>query len=172
MPLMNGYEAVEMIREKEKELTSMVMTHDYTKIIAVTASIFDEQANNIKQFGFDDLIRKPITAQVILEQLKSHLKLQYIYDDEIKENQIFTVLNLDDLLQNQTLTVQVQKMPLNWRNQIIASANRGSDDELLNLISQIPADFVTLQEILSHLTHEFLFEEITNLIFNVNNSVT
>ncbi len=166
MPVMNGYEAIKIIRNKEKNLAS----NKHGKIIAVTASIFEEEENNIHKFGFDDLIRKPFTENVLLEQLKSHLQLEYIYDDKQgNDNQNITVsINLNDLLKHKTLIKEITHMSIHWREKIIISGNRGSDDELFDLITEVPNDFTLLQEILSRLTNEFLFEEIIALISSVD----
>ena len=159
MPQMNGYQAVEIIRQQEQK-----MGFTPTKIIAVTASIFDEQADNICQFGFDDIVRKPFTEDIIFEHLQSNLQLEYIYDESTKDASVVLPLSVDDLLQEDILSNEMGKMSLDWLHQVIASASRGSDDELLMLIEEIPSHLINLREVLNHLTNEFLFEEIIDLI--------
>ena len=172
MPVMDGYQAVEFIRQQEIELLEQLRIKQPVTIVAVTASIFDDQADNICEFGFDDLIRKPFTENIILERLEKHLDIKYIYDLQPQEttNDLNTSINLTELLEQDILVIEGQKMSLAWREQVMQSANKGSDDELFDLIAQIPEDFVALPEMLSHLTHEFLFEEISRLLSKIKAS--
>ena len=172
MPIMNGYKAVELIRQQEKQLLRDQKRTTPMKIVAVTASIFDEEADNILQCGFDDLIRKPFTENTILQKLENHLGLKYIYENQEPQTntEMASSFNLRELLEQEILITEGQKMSASWCDDVIQSANKGSDDELLDLIAQIPDDLIALPEMLSHLTHEFLFEEIIRLIFRIQES--
>jgi PAS domain S-box-containing protein len=74
MPVMDGYEAVRLIRESE--------SGNGIPIIAVTASAFDEDEVMVKEAGFNGYIRKPFRMYEILEIIREHLQLQYLYDDD------------------------------------------------------------------------------------------
>ena len=71
MPEMNGYEVIEKIRSNEKNTR--------TPIIALTASAFDEDKNEILEKGADGYIRKPFRIEEIFKAIHAHLAVPYIY---------------------------------------------------------------------------------------------
>ena len=73
MPVMDGFEATRQIR-KLTELKKIV-------IIAASASVFDYSQAKSRKAGCDDFIPKPVWAEYLLEQLRVHLGLEWVYDD-------------------------------------------------------------------------------------------
>jgi PAS domain S-box-containing protein len=73
MPVLDGVEATRRIRELPggKEV----------KIVAVTASAFAEQCNEMLAAGMDDYVRKPFRASEIYDSLAKHLGVKYLYKD-------------------------------------------------------------------------------------------
>ncbi|MEJ2404983.1 MAG: response regulator [Candidatus Thiodiazotropha sp.] len=65
MPVMDGMEATRRIRELPdgKEV----------KIVAVTASVFADQRDEILDVGMDDFVRKPFRAAEIYACMSKHL---------------------------------------------------------------------------------------------------
>ncbi|CAN2050592.1 hypothetical protein GMMP1_990008 [Candidatus Magnetomoraceae bacterium gMMP-1] len=53
-----------------------------TPLIALTASSFDQDRQEILAAGCDDFIRKPFQEAEIFETLDKHLKINYIYEEE------------------------------------------------------------------------------------------
>jgi two-component system, sensor histidine kinase and response regulator len=79
MPVMNGYEAVKKIK---KFSADVIAAPDHkTVIIAVTASVFDEQKREILALGCDDFLPKPMNQQELLEKIGQYLGLEYIYEE-------------------------------------------------------------------------------------------
>ncbi|WP_017307209.1 response regulator [Spirulina subsalsa] len=70
MPKLNGIEASQRIQQ--------ILTPPLPKIIALTASVFEEDRTKILASGCDDFIRKPFQEQEILNSLTRHLKAQFI----------------------------------------------------------------------------------------------
>ncbi|MCW6038423.1 response regulator [Spirulina subsalsa FACHB-351] len=70
MPKLNGIEASQKIQQ--------TLTPPIPKIIALTASAFEEDRTEILASGCDDFIRKPFQEQEILSCLAHHLKVQFI----------------------------------------------------------------------------------------------
>ncbi|MDP5017231.1 MAG: response regulator, partial [Dolichospermum sp.] len=83
MPVMDGYEATKQIRTLEKQNISSSQLP--TKIIALTASAFEEQRNEILSIGCDDFIHKPFQEEFLLNKLAEHLNLSYIYEEKTKD---------------------------------------------------------------------------------------
>lgn len=72
MPIMTGYEATRRIRANEwgKNI----------RIVALTASAFNEQRQNILDAGCDDVMHKPYLASEIFDMMAKSLNLNYLYE--------------------------------------------------------------------------------------------
>jgi DNA-binding response OmpR family regulator len=57
---------------------------DKVKIIAVTASAYAEQRDEMLAAGMDDYVSKPYRASEIYDCLAKHLEVEYIYKDTPK----------------------------------------------------------------------------------------
>ena len=73
MPVLDGYAATGAIRE--------LPGGEDVKIIAVTASAFDEERDQILGAGCDDMVRKPIREEEALDAIARHLGVEYVYAD-------------------------------------------------------------------------------------------
>jgi CheY-like chemotaxis protein len=73
MPVMDGFEATRQLR-KRTDLKKIV-------IIATSASVFDYSQHRSRKAGCDDFIPKPVRVKHLLERLRVHLELEWVYDD-------------------------------------------------------------------------------------------
>jgi len=73
MPVMDGLEAARRIRALEDGRE--------VKIVALTASVFEEERDNIMVAGMDDFIRKPYKADEVFDCLTRHLGARFVYDE-------------------------------------------------------------------------------------------
>ncbi|HEY9633022.1 MAG TPA: PAS domain S-box protein [Coleofasciculaceae cyanobacterium] len=73
MPVIDGFEATRQLR-KLKELKQIV-------IIATSASVFDYSQAKSQKAGCDDFVPKPVQAKHLLERLRVHLGLEWVYED-------------------------------------------------------------------------------------------
>lgn len=74
MPHMDGFETTGNIRQSERGRR--------VPIIAVSASTFDEDRKHALANGMDDFVGKPFHEAEILEKLRAHLHLDYVYVDD------------------------------------------------------------------------------------------
>ncbi len=72
MTVMDGYEATRRIRA--------LPGGDAVKIVAVTASAFEEQREEILASGCDDMVRKPFGEHKIFEAMSRLLDVEYVYE--------------------------------------------------------------------------------------------
>jgi PAS domain S-box-containing protein len=72
MPNMDGFEATRQLRKKPE--------FENLPIIAASASVFDLDQQQSLDAGCTDFIAKPIRADILLEKLKLHLGLTWIYE--------------------------------------------------------------------------------------------
>ena len=75
MPTMDGYAATKTIRA--------LPGGDKVKILAVTASVFEEQRDEILGAGCDELVCKPIRESEIFDAIRRHLGVEYRYADTV-----------------------------------------------------------------------------------------
>ncbi len=88
MPIMDGYEAAKILREREE-------TADI-KIIAITAYSLKEEINKIRK-NFDGFLRKPVSRRSLVNEIKKFLpyKIKKQEDDTKKSKDIITLENLN-----------------------------------------------------------------------------
>ena len=74
MPIMDGMEATKRIRAFPDGKA--------VKIVAVTASAFLDQREELTKAGMDDFVRKPYRSNEIYECMARHLGVRYVYSNE------------------------------------------------------------------------------------------
>ncbi|NQE32587.1 hybrid sensor histidine kinase/response regulator [Microcoleus asticus] len=77
MPVMSGLEATRRIRKSPGQ-TKLV-------VIATSASVFDFDRQQSVEVGCNDFIPKPIRIEELLEKLRTHLELEWIYEENLEE---------------------------------------------------------------------------------------
>ncbi|MBL1176626.1 MAG: response regulator [Pantanalinema sp. GBBB05] len=177
LPIINGFEATQQIRRIEQDSWGSDQTQSaslrqphLTKIVALTASAFEEDRAKVLAAGCNDFVRKPFREAMILEKMAEHLGVQYIYADS-EADTLVTVPETSassPLLDNQLDSDRFREtlasvMPIEWLQQLHQSAVLGSDRQLLQLIEQIPAAHAPLAKTLIHWVNNFQFEQLINL---------
>lgn len=64
MPIMDGFETTQMIREYEKE------TRTRTPVVALTAYISEHDQMMCLNYGMDDVLTKPVDLEQIYEKIR------------------------------------------------------------------------------------------------------
>lgn len=148
MAIMDGYEATKLIKAKSKNQNIV--------IIALTASAFEEQEEDIFAAGCDDLVRKPFQEEVIFEKMSQFLGVEYIYEEDNLELDNKVPVNLSINLTSEDLNV----MPVEWVASLHQAALEVDADLVLQIIEQIPEKYQTLAEKLRKLTLQYDFDAI------------
>ncbi|MEM6399745.1 MAG: chemotaxis protein CheB [Cyanobacteria bacterium P01_D01_bin.116] len=156
MPVMDGYQATKIIKQKENE--KQINIELSTPIIALTATAFNENRQLMLKIGCDDFIPKPFQEVVLLEKIAKHTGAKYIYEfDQIispsEEN-----IGLEDLTPK-----AIQVMPEKWCKEIRNAALNCNQNTILQLIKEIPQQHNQLQNQLNYLANNFQFDIILNL---------
>jgi signal transduction histidine kinase/CheY-like chemotaxis protein len=157
MPVMNGYEATRAIK------SSGVPTS--TRIVALTASAFEEERAAILEVGCDDFLRKPFREDLLLGAIGKHLNARYVYEDSLMSN-LGSIPDTKakkagiEQLTSQSFSV----MSLEWIEQFLNAAEQVDNKQLFDLIEQIPAEYESTADTLTDLVKNFRCDKIIDLI--------
>jgi len=148
MPVMDGYEATKQIKSTTKG--------NATAVIALTASVLEEERAIVLSAGCDDFIRKPFVEQTIFDILVKHLGAKYIYAE--------TYLPISNELTETFLTsTQLTCMSPEWITQLYTAALEANTNQVIELVKQIPETEIHLIESLKKLAWQFQFEQLIDL---------
>ncbi|MBE9167745.1 PAS domain S-box protein [Pleurocapsales cyanobacterium LEGE 06147] len=154
MPVMDGYAATRWIKAQPREKKTI--------IIALTASVFEEQRTKILKAGCDDFVRKPVSEQVIFDKLAEHLGVSYLY--EADSVTVSTHCSASPSASTSSLSPQdLQVMPTEWIQALHQAAIEVDADSIMQLLAQIPSTHQNLALRLTELTREYNFDEIVEL---------
>ena len=146
MPVMDGYEATQHIKG--------IVKGNATAIIALTASVLEEEKALVLSAGCDDFIRKPFRESEIFEVMAKHLGVQYIYEEKENEETKAVSLNPDYL----------KVMPQEWLERLSYASKALDDDLIFELIQEIPDSHSFLIERLTYLVNSFQLKQIKKMI--------
>ncbi|MGB3650410.1 MAG: CheR family methyltransferase, partial [Rivularia sp. (in: cyanobacteria)] len=139
MPVMDGYQATKIIKQKIIENQNQTNT----AIIALTATAFNEDRQFMLELGCNDFIRKPFQEEILLDTIAKYLDIEYIYesdDSALEESNL------------QQLTTQALKvMPQQWCESLHTAAVHCNQDSVLQLLEEIPENHQTLKQQLEEL---------------------
>jgi signal transduction histidine kinase/CheY-like chemotaxis protein len=153
MPILDGYEATKIIKGTTKG--------NATAIVAVTASVLEEEKAVILSAGCDDFVRKPFRQETIFSMLTKHLGVRFIYaeidDENLEKNHQSTELKASDFA----------VMPEDWLQELYQASLELDEQLIINLMQQIPPNQQHLKQGLSTIVDSLEFDRITNLIENL-----
>ncbi len=142
MPVMDGIQATRQIRELPGGKT--------VKIVAVTASVFPQQRNEMLEAGMDDHVSKPYRASEVYDCLSKHLDVKYIYQSDPEPQQQF-----------ETLTAgMMEELSDELRNEFIDALELLDRSRIESIVQQIANQNQTLHKALSRLTDKYDYPTI------------
>ncbi|MEL7036077.1 MAG: PAS domain S-box protein [Cyanobacteria bacterium J06592_8] len=157
MPVLDGYEATRRIRSAPDG--------DKVVIVALTASVFEQERKAVLNAGCDDFVRKPFQEEVIFEKLGEYLGVRYIYQQESESVDISSE-GIRDKIKPEDLHI----MSSEWRKQMLEAALVGRDQQMFDLIQAIPETHSSIANTLTQMIENFDFDEIVELTASENNS--
>ena len=176
MPVMDGYEATRRIREAIAHQTNSAFTdrselddRPIPKIIALTASAFEEQQASILAAGCDDLVCKPFQEHIIFEKLAQHLGVRYLYQQDCPARPLTPSQTTHEAPHLQSAeagtcnAAMIQVMSSRWVAALERAAQTEEAEPVLQLIEQIPEIHTSLMQGLLSLLHQGRFAEIAQL---------
>jgi CheY-like chemotaxis protein/anti-sigma regulatory factor (Ser/Thr protein kinase) len=151
MPVMDGYEATKYIKSTTKG--------NATAIIALTASVLEEEKAIVLSAGCDDFLRKPFKEQIIFDALNKHLGVQFVYED--------LEVSVDRSPETNSTSPNLAIMGEEWRSQLSEAAIEGDSNRVMRLIQAIPDTESAVIKILEKFARQFEFDEIVELLNEV-----
>ena len=148
MPFMDGYTAIKRIRENPKNQETMV--------IALTASVFEDDREKVLNVGCNDFIRKPFQQKELFDKIAQHLGVQYRYQTIEASAHKSSV----ELLSVEALS----EMSPQWLEDMYQAAYYLDADVMNELIAQIPKSNARLSKALTDSINNFNCDRILELI--------
>ena len=149
MPVMSGYEATKRIKES--------LGGDTIKILALTASSFEEERARILDAGCDDFMRKPIREKDLLEMMDRHLDIKWVYDDSGEEGR-------RKQQKTDTPGLDLASIPTDLLDRIEAACIRTDMNKMVEFIEQVRRHDQDTAETLALLAARFDYQTIVAMI--------
>ncbi|MEG3840634.1 AAA family ATPase, partial [Microcoleus sp. herbarium14] len=153
MPVMDGYEATKKIKGTVKGQA--------TAIIAVTASVLEEEKAVVSSAGCDDFIRKPFREADIFDAIHKHIGVIFIYDD-IASNNDLTKVDVQAALSPSVLA----DLPAELLANLLEASSLCDMNQIDICIEQIREVDESAAEALAFLANDFDYAQIVSLIQN------
>jgi len=146
MPIMDGYEATLHIREHTKGQA--------TAIVALTASVLEEERAVILDAGCDDFLRKPFKESDIFDLMHKHVGVNYVYEDsgEAAESEG------DEETKLENLKSEITQLPGDLLTQLQEAVETADLSAILPLIEVIGEQNKPLANTLTKLVKGFRFD--------------
>jgi signal transduction histidine kinase/DNA-binding response OmpR family regulator len=179
MPVMDGYTATRRIRAAEaarletrnskrkskiKNLSTCLSTGVNPKIpiIALTASAFEEDREQVIEAGCDDFVRKPFRETEIFDMLHKYLGVRFVYEagGSSKEGSQAAGSRAQIAEQHVLTPEALTDLPAEWLTALEHGARETNTTLLLKVIEQIRPQNAAVAEELARLTHDFEYDTI------------
>ena len=148
MPVMDGYEATQKIKATTQGKA--------TAIIALSASVLEEEKAVVLSAGCNAFMRKPFREEDIFEAIREHIGVELIYE-EVQQKEIkFT----REILTAENLAVLPEEWLLELKDAIL-----NSDRKTMNaIVEKIALEYEELAEALQKCLYNFEYEKILNIL--------
>jgi signal transduction histidine kinase/CheY-like chemotaxis protein len=153
MPVMDGYEATKQIKLTTKGQA--------TAVIALTASVLEEERAVVLSAGCDDFVRKPFREADIFELMHKHIGVRYVYE-ETTAHTASAVSKTD--IQNALTKDALAAVPQELLAKLEHAATFAYMQEIDHCIEEIRSYNATLSDALATLAVDFEYGKIVALI--------
>lgn len=165
MPVMNGDEATRQIRLKEKN-SAKTLPHS-TAIIALTASVFSSDLEQMLSLGCDDFLSKPFQATILLEKIANLLGVRYLYNTSMAITTDVNSLQWQSSGDRSFPLEILATMPRSWLEKFYQMASVADEEGMRKQIAEIPPEKETLGRSLEVLIDDFRVDLIFGFVQTV-----
>ncbi|MBV5319329.1 MAG: response regulator [Desulfobulbaceae bacterium] len=146
MPVMDGAEATRRIR--------VLPGGEKVKIVAVTASVFEQEDTTLLQAGFDAIVHKPYLSEQIYDIMASLLGVRYIYASPEAS------APLPSELSSQALAA----LPVSLRHAFAEALTTLDVERIETLVAEISAIDAALAASINLLVENYNYQPIVNVL--------
>ncbi|GGJ52002.1 PAS domain-containing hybrid sensor histidine kinase/response regulator [Deinococcus roseus] len=150
MPVMDGYQATRSIRELEQTQGA-----ERCKIIAFTASVFEQERTAILQSGCDDMVFKPFREETIFQTLSDRLGVRFRYADAPTEPQ-----NQDLQPEEILIPERFTRIPEAVLTRLEQALRMGDDQAVLDLLDTLSETDSQLSKAIQNAVENFDFDVV------------
>ncbi|HEY9657928.1 MAG TPA: response regulator, partial [Allocoleopsis sp.] len=155
MPILDGYEATQQIRQRELQNPTLTPT----VIIALTANVFEEDRARALDVGCNDFVRKPFQEAELLQKMMHYLGVEYctVTADPSESSSIPFFDTFD-------ANAALQALPESWLTQFYDATIALDSTQMTLLIEQIVSEQTLLATYLQHKIDNFDLQQILELV--------
>ncbi|MBD2554537.1 response regulator [Limnothrix sp. FACHB-708] len=164
MPQLDGISAMRQIKKLARS------KQQFVAILALTASAFQEDEEEVLATGFDGFVRKPFREQTILDAIAHHLQVRYLYANLSTglESEISSSFSGRSPVASPELTDRVSQklrnLPEPWRKQMLKAAQEADFFELEYLIHKLPPEEALVIAQLNRILHDYDYDQLQSLL--------
>lgn len=152
MPILDGYGALQMIRQQEQE-----QQRPHTVIIALTASVLEEERTIAIPAGFDDFMRKPFRSETIFKAMQKYLGAKYIYENRQK--------SVSSPKTAQSLSPDMIAAISPYQQSQLREAILGADlEKMATILGELYREFPEVTKALQKYIDNFEYEKLLSLL--------
>jgi CheY-like chemotaxis protein len=158
MPVMDGFEMIRKIR-KSPHLHNVA-------IITSSASVFETDQYKSIDAGANEFLPKPVEAEALLEMLRIHLDLEWIYEQPTPESATDEKA-IDKPEQSESSPGEIVPPEATTLEQLYDRARKGSLDELIEIaksLEQFDAKFAPFAQEIYQLAEAFQIKKVQEFI--------
>jgi signal transduction histidine kinase/DNA-binding NarL/FixJ family response regulator len=153
MPIMDGREATRRIKAQ-----AQAGNRSIPAIIALTASVFEEQRAEVLAGGCDGFIRKPFREHEIFDALHRHLGVRFIYEAITPAPDVVMSVSPEDM------RAAVETLPAAWTADLYQAIVALDADQMLALIETVRSQTPHLADTLAQWVHNFEYKKLMALV--------
>jgi CheY-like chemotaxis protein len=153
MPVMDGHEATKRIKATTR--------NQDTVVIALTASVFEEDRAEVIAEGCDDFLRKPFREAEIYDKLAEHLGVRFVYESAVEGEEV--PQDVSEILARELTPAALAALPAERVTDLHRAATQADGDLVLNLLDSIRESNGPLADALASLVREFRFDTVMTL---------
>ncbi len=155
MPVMDGYEATQKIRQLEELYPPTAPNRVFsTKIIALTANVLDDVRHEILAAGCDDVVTKPYKLQTLLEKIHFHLGIRHLFEP----------LASPIASETPSLTDQLGQMDGEWKTALYQMLIAGDIIRAVEIAQQVSPTHPELAQELTDMVNNYQFEPLLAIL--------
>ena len=160
---MDGYEAIRQIRSKVDQEDPA----GQPVIIALTASAFEEEKAIALSKSCDDFVRKPFNEGEIFEKMRTHIGVQYIYEETESKN----ITASKKKLSRSEFTSAMKAVPIELLNKLQEATELSDVSMFSEVISNIHPQNSKLADTLEQYAMGFAYDAILDVVREVKKMI-